>query len=189
MSFSSMLFVGDTMQLASIKAVSAGYPFYGRLQLRPQGVIKPGEIWFRLPDGLLQAKVGASVEVGSITLRVAGELLQEPDENFSPFLPSTARPMHWQDVARARVILPGSRIQYRYLFQGPQELIAASVAQLKPTLAVEQRLLQPGTGTQLSGGPLQRSESFFRLGVLDWPAAGYVGDADCHESLHPASGR
>jgi putative ABC transport system permease protein len=166
-SFSSMLFVGDTMQLASIKAVSAGYPFYGRLQLRPQGEIKPGEIWLsaRLM-ALLQAKVGARVEVGNITLRVAGELLQEPDENFSPFLLAPRALMHWQDVARARVILPGSRIQYRYLFKGPQALIAASVAQLKPTLAVEQRLLQPGTDTQLSGGPLQRSERFFRLASL-----------------------
>ena len=71
-SFSSMLFVGDSMQLASIKAVGDGYPFYGNLQLHPQGKVKPGAIWLsaRLM-ALLQAKVGATVELGNIQLRVA----------------------------------------------------------------------------------------------------------------------
>ncbi len=166
-SFSSMLFVGDSMQLASIKAVGDGYPFYGNLQLHPQGKVKPGEIWLsaRLM-ALLQAKVGATVELGNIQLRVAGELHQEPDENFSPFLLAPRALMHIQDVAPAQVILPGSRIQYRYLFKGEQAVIAEAVTRLKPSLLVEQRLLQPGTDTQLSGGPLQRSERFFRLASL-----------------------
>ncbi|MFB0954966.1 MAG: cell division protein FtsX, partial [Aeromonadaceae bacterium] len=79
LSFSSMLFVGETMQLASVKAVTAGYPFYGQLQLSPAGTIKPGEIWLspRLL-ALLQARIGDELELGEISLRVAGQLLQEP---------------------------------------------------------------------------------------------------------------
>lgn len=167
LSFSSMLFVGETMQLASVKAVSAGYPFYGQLQLSPAGAVKPGEIWLspRLM-ALLQARIGDELELGEIRLRVAGQLLQEPDESFSPFLLAPRALMHLDDVARAQVLLPGSRVQYRYLFRGDWQAVAAAQAQLQPTLSVEQRLLQPGKNTQLSGGALQRSERFFRLASL-----------------------
>ena len=167
LSFSSMLFVGETMQLASVKAVTAGYPFYGQLQLSPAGTIKPGEIWLspRLL-ALLQARIGDELELGEISLRVAGQLLQEPDESFSPFLLAPRALMHLDDVARAQVLLPGSRVQYRYLFRGDWQAVAAAQAQLQPTLSVEQRLLQPGKNTQLSGGALQRSERFFRLASL-----------------------
>ena len=44
-SFTSMLFHGDQMQLASLKAVEAGYPFYGTLELSPPGQVQPGQIW------------------------------------------------------------------------------------------------------------------------------------------------
>ena len=167
LSFSSMLFVGETMQLASVKAVSAGYPFYGQLQLSPAGAVKPGEIWLspRLM-ALLQARIGDELELGEIRLRVAGQLLQEPDESFSPFLLAPRALMHLDDVARAQVLLPGSRVQYRYLFRGDWQAVAAAQAQLQSTLSVEQRLLQPGKNTQLSGGALQRSERFFRLASL-----------------------
>ena len=167
LSFSSMLFVGETMQLASVKAVTAGYPFYGQLQLSPTGAVKPGEIWLspRLM-ALLQARLGDELELGEISLRVAGQLLQEPDESFSPFLLAPRALMHLDDVARAQVLLPGSRVQYRYLFRGDWQAVAAAQAQLQPTLSVEQRLLQPGKNTQLSGGALQRSERFFRLASL-----------------------
>lgn len=35
-SFNSMLFHGDTLQLASIRAVPGDFPFYGKLELTPQ---------------------------------------------------------------------------------------------------------------------------------------------------------
>ncbi|MBP9568861.1 MAG: FtsX-like permease family protein [Aeromonadaceae bacterium] len=167
LSFSSMLFVGDVMQLASVKAVSSGYPFYGQLQLSPAGAVKPGEIWLspRLM-ALLQARSGDELELGAITLKVAGQLLQEPDESFSPFLLAPRAMIHLEDVARAQVILPGSRLQYRYLFRGQWQAVADWQVRLQPTLTIDQRLLQPGKNTQLSGGALQRSERFFRLASL-----------------------
>ncbi|WP_139379766.1 hypothetical protein, partial [Zoogloea sp. LCSB751] len=35
-SFNSMLFHGDGLQLASIRAVPSDFPFYGKLELMPQ---------------------------------------------------------------------------------------------------------------------------------------------------------
>ena len=75
LSFSSMLFVGETMQLASVKAVTAGYPFYGQLQLSPTGAVKPGEIWLspRLL-ALLQARLGGDQAIRAFAERLRGIL-------------------------------------------------------------------------------------------------------------------
>ena len=166
-SFNSMLFVGAQMQLASVKAVADGYPFYGTLKLAPQRPVKAGEIWLapRLMT-LLQAQVGSELELGAIRLRVAGALLQEPDEGFSPFMLAPHALMHLDDVAKAQVILPGSRIQYRYLFRAAH----STLAQLHEVLGVSslpgERLLQPGQESELRSRQLERSERFFRLATL-----------------------
>lgn len=52
--------------------------------------------------------------------------------------------IHLEDVARAQVILPGSRLQYRYLFRGQWQAVADWQARLQPTLTIDQRLLRPG---------------------------------------------
>ena len=58
-SFNSMLFHGDGLQLASIRAVPSDFPFYGKLELMPQRAPAPGEIWLsaRVVQ-LLGAKLG-----------------------------------------------------------------------------------------------------------------------------------
>ena len=43
-SFNSMLFHGDALQLASIRAVPDGFPFYGKLTLEPARPPAPG-VW------------------------------------------------------------------------------------------------------------------------------------------------
>ena len=93
-----MLFLGDQMQLASLKAVEAGYPFYGTLELNPRGKVQPGQIWLspRLM-ALLGAHIGQSLELGATRLTVAGELRQVPDEGFSPFLLAPHALMHRSD--------------------------------------------------------------------------------------------
>lgn len=165
--FSSMLFNGEQMQLASVKAVSAGYPFYGELKLQPAQPVRPGEIWLsaRLMT-LLQAKAGDLIQLGQRELKVAGLLLQEPDESFSPFLLAPQALMHLDDVASAGVLLPGSRIEYRYLFKGSRALIQAWQQQLSPRLQAGQRWLLPGQDTAISQRELARSEQFFRLAAL-----------------------
>ncbi|MGL4793260.1 MAG: ABC transporter permease, partial [Aeromonas jandaei] len=84
-SFNSMLFHGDALQLASIRAVPDGFPFYGKLELTPARTPAPGEIWLsaRVMQ-LLTAKVGDELEVGNTVLKVAGLLGEEPDQGFSP---------------------------------------------------------------------------------------------------------
>ncbi|TNH85345.1 cell division protein FtsX [Aeromonas hydrophila] len=166
-SFNSMLFHGDALQLASIRAVSEDFPFYGQLELSPQRAPAPGEIWLsaRVMQ-LLAAKPGDELEVGNTVLKVAGVLGQEPDQGFSPFLLAPRALIHSADVEATGALLPGSRQQWRYLFKGSREQVAEYERWLKPRLKAGQKLIKPDDQGSQVGRSLANAERFFRLASL-----------------------
>lgn len=165
--FSTMLLAGEQMQLAAIKAINAGYPFYGHLALSPQQVVQPGGVWLsRQLMLLLQVKQGDHVQLGAISLRVAGELLQEPDQSFNPLAFAPRALIHQQDLAAAQVILPGSRVSYRYLFHGQSAELSAWDEWLSSHLQMGQKLLKPEQANRNLSQQLERSERFFRIASL-----------------------
>lgn len=165
-SFNSMLFHGDALQLASIRAVPSDFPFYGKLALSPQRAPAPGEIWLsaRVMQ-LLEAKIGDELEVGNTRLSVAGELGQEPDQGFSPFLLAPRALIHSADIEATGALLPGSRQQWRYLFKGTREDVASYERWLRPQLKAGQKLIKPDDHSQV-GRSLANAERFFRLASL-----------------------
>ncbi|QGZ71817.1 ABC transporter permease [Aeromonas hydrophila] len=166
-SFNSMLFHGDALQLASIRAVPEDFPFYGKLELSPQRAPAPGEIWLsaRVMQ-LLAAKPGDALEVGNTVLKVAGVLGQEPDQGFSPFLLAPRALIHSADVEATGALLPGSRQQWRYLFKGSREQVADYERWLKPRLKAGQKLIKPDDQGSQVGRSLANAERFFRLASL-----------------------
>lgn len=166
-SFNSMLFHGDALQLASIRAVPSDFPFYGKLELSPQRAPAPGEIWLsaRVMQ-LLEAKIGDELEVGNTLLKVAGELGQEPDQGFSPFLLAPRALIHSADIEATGALLPGSRQQWRYLFKGAREDVASYERWLRPKLKAGQKLIKPDDQGSQVGRSLANAERFFRLASL-----------------------
>ncbi|WP_213994801.1 FtsX-like permease family protein [Arsukibacterium sp.] len=174
MQFDSMLFAGEQMQLATIKAVSASYPLRGDLVLHrsasitsgPAGQLTPGEVWFeaRLLD-LLQVKPGDRVELGDAKLVVAGVIVNEPDAPLSVFGGSPRVIMHLDDVAATNIVQPGSRISYRYLFAGSNTALDSLTATLKPMLSVHQRWRNLDRESAI-GSALERAERFLLLAGL-----------------------
>ncbi|MFQ2320477.1 ABC transporter permease [Aeromonas dhakensis] len=166
-SFNSMLFHGDALQLASIRAVPEDFPFYGKLELSSQRAPAPGEIWLsaRVMQ-LLAAKPGDELEVGNTVLKVAGVLGQEPDQGFSPFLLAPRALIHSADVEATGALLPGSRQQWRYLFKGTREQVAEYERWLKPRLKAGQKLIKPDDQGSQVGRSLANAERFFRLASL-----------------------
>lgn len=166
-SFNSMLFHGEALQLASIRAVPDGFPFYGKLELIPQRSPAPGEIWLsaRVMQ-LLAAKPGDELEVGNTVLKVAGLLGEEPDQGFSPFLLAPRALIHSADIEATGALLPGSRQQWRYLFQGSRESLARYERWLEPKLQPGQKWIKPDDGESRVGRSLANAERFFRLASL-----------------------
>ncbi len=176
--FPSMVSTAGTerSQLASVKAVTPGYPLRGTLRVarEPFGggratgdVPGRGEVW--LESRLFPAlgvKVGDTVSVGYASLTVAAVLASEPDRGggFLEFAPRLL--MRAEDVPATRVIQPGSRIRYRLQLAGD----AAGLRSLREAL---ENQLQPGyrwrdvrRANARIGRTLERAESFLLLGGL-----------------------
>ncbi|NLS55197.1 putative ABC transporter permease subunit YbbP [Hafnia alvei] len=168
LSFSTMTFAGDRPQLADVKATDTLYPLYGELITQPAGLRpEPGEVLVasRLLS-LLNLKVGDSLDVGDATLKVAGVVVQEPDNGFNPFQTAPRILINLADVDKTGAVQPGSRLSYRYMFAGPADAIERFTQYLTPQLKPDQKLF----GLEESGGTLgkslQRSQQFLLLSAL-----------------------
>ncbi|NRQ41993.1 FtsX-like permease family protein [Rheinheimera sp. YQF-2] len=174
MQFDSMLFAGDVMQLATIKAVSDSYPLRGSLQLKRSAnpatgddvQPEPGQLYFeaRLFD-LLNIGVGDTVELGVARFIVAGVIVNEPDAPLSVFGGAPRVIMHLADVAATQIVQPGSRIGYRYLFAGNNAALDSFEQQMNSQLTVHQRWQDMDRESAI-GGALERAERFLLLAGL-----------------------
>ncbi|MBD3682971.1 FtsX-like permease family protein [Stenotrophomonas sp. Br8] len=134
-SFGSVLFQGDASQMASIKAVEAGYPLRGALRVRatPGGALiadagMPAKGQAYADPRLLQAlglKAGDDLEFGAGTLRIAGIIESEPDAGGDLLTLSPTLLVNRADVEGTGLLGPGSRINYRLMFAGTATDIAA----------------------------------------------------------------
>jgi predicted lysophospholipase L1 biosynthesis ABC-type transport system permease subunit len=69
---------------------------------------------------LLNLKTGDTIDVGDATLRIAGEVIQEPDAGFNPFQMAPRLMMNTADVAKTGAVQPGSRVSWRYKLPEPR---------------------------------------------------------------------
>ncbi|MCK6906147.1 MULTISPECIES: putative ABC transporter permease subunit YbbP [Enterobacter] len=167
-SFQTMTFAGDTPQLASVKAVDDIYPMYGDLQTRPPGLKPtPGTVLLasRLM-ALLNLKPGDSIDVGDATLKIAGEVVQEPDSGFNPFQLAPRLLMNTADVAATHAVQPGSRVTWRYKFGGTPAQLDAYEKWLLPQLKPEHRWYGLEQDEGALGKSLERSQQFLLLSAL-----------------------
>ncbi|MFS2059458.1 putative ABC transporter permease subunit YbbP [Kosakonia cowanii] len=167
-SFSTMTFAGDTPQLASVKAVDNRYPLYGELETQPAGLKpQPGTALLapRLM-ALLNVKPGDTIEVGDATLRIAGEVTQEPDSGFNPFQMAPRLLMNSADVAKTGAVLPGSRVSWRVKFAGTPAQLEKYETWLLPQLGADQRWYGLEQDDGALGKSLQRSQQFLLLSAL-----------------------
>ena len=134
-SFPTVVVAGDASQLASLYAVSSGYPLRGQVRLADRvggpsytvaGAPPAGGVW--LEDGLLarlNADVGARVSIGTREFVVDRVLEHRPDQSlgFDTFAPSLM--MNLADLDSTELIRPGSRATYAQLFAGDAGDVAA----------------------------------------------------------------
>lgn len=131
-SFPSMV-AGDAAQgqgvnLAEIKAVTAGFPLRGKIRIADaggarardaEGIPAPGTAW--VPEVLLVrigARVGDELKVGAIKLRIAAIITKEPDSVLDYFGIAPRVMMNMSDLAATRLVQVGSRVTYRLLVAG-----------------------------------------------------------------------
>uniref|UniRef100_UPI0028B1BE78 ABC transporter permease n=2 Tax=Pseudescherichia sp. TaxID=2055881 RepID=UPI0028B1BE78 len=168
LTFATMTFAGDTPQLANVKAVDAVYPMYGELQTTPPG-LKPQQGTVLLAPrlmALLELKTGDYIDVGDARLRIAGEVVQEPDAGFNPFQMAPRLMMNIADVAATDAVQPGSRVMWRIKFGGTPQQLEDYEKWLLPQLKPEQRWYGLEQDEGALGKSLERSQQFLLLSAL-----------------------
>ena len=178
--FSSMVYAGDHMHLASVKAVTDGYPLRGQLDISripfasqaeqiktAAGIPAPGEVWVDsrlLP--LLHIELGDSLAVGEYDLTVTQVIIREPD-SASPFSFMGARVlMNMADLERTQVVQPGSRVQYQWLLAANSNALESFAEWLEPQLSKHERLVDVESGQRGLGRTLETGRSFLLLAAV-----------------------
>lgn len=179
--FSSMVFAGDEMHLASVKAVDEGYPLRGQFEISrvpfainasdieiAKTIPAPGEAWVDsriLP--LLKINLGDKVAVGEYELTLTHVLIREPD-SANPFSMTGARLiMNIADLPNTKVVQPGSRVDYQWLVASDNvQQLKAFIDQLKPQLNKHQRLVDIHSAQERVGRTLQTSKQFLLLSAV-----------------------
>ena len=119
---------GGASKLVALKAVGAGYPLRGSLNvaMRPNGagantrdIPAPGSVW--VDASLLDAlslKMGDALLLGDATLHISRIIVIEPDRGagFMSFAPRVM--LNQADLAATRLIQPASRVTYRFAVAG-----------------------------------------------------------------------
>lgn len=168
LTFMTMTFAGDAAQLARVKAADGNYPLYGALLTRPAN-LRPaaGEVLVapRLL-ALLGLKMGDSLEVGDATLRVAGEVLREPDSGFNPFQTAPGIIINTADVEKTGAVQPGGRVTWRYMFAGGPEPLQRFEDWLTPQLKADQRWYSRDESSGALNRSMERSQYFLLLSAL-----------------------
>lgn len=188
--FVSMIYFADQNQLASVKAVSAGYPLRGEMRIQDtsgeqvlasgNGHPAAGTAWI---DRLLQAhlgiEIGDTIEVGVKPLRVTGIILSEPDPSsgFMDFAPRLT--MNWQDIAETQVIAPGSQLTYRLLLRGEDDALEDLRGDLSEEMEGQFRWRDVRDTGQRLARVLDRAEGFIMLAGLLSVALGGVAISLC----------
>ena len=120
--------------LVAVKAVDPSkYPFYGQIELDPQGPLSAAlapdtiaasrDLLFRL--GI---EVGDTVLLGDETFRLAAAVLVEPDRMTGSFNVGPRVMISREALDRSGLMRPGSRASQRYLFKLPPDGISIEQA-------------------------------------------------------------
>ncbi len=174
--FPSMLINGEKMLLSSIKAVDQSYPLKGNIKAS-SSMDQPGDnlrqgppvgsIW--LEPRIIQSlglAIGDRVELGASTLTVSRVLLHEPDRGGGLFSLQPRAIINQLDLQKTEVIQPGSRVQYRYLFNGDESPLQGFRNWLKPHIKPGQRILDINRENASLGTTLTRARSYLNLSGL-----------------------
>jgi putative ABC transport system permease protein len=137
--FPSMAIAGEgdkaVSQLASIKAVSPGYPLRGSLKIAASAggadtgtreVPAPGTVWVDANIlSALDVSPGGTLNLGDKSFKIANVISVEPDRgaSFMNFAPRVMLPL--SDLPATNLIQAGSRVTYRLLVAGEPQQVSA----------------------------------------------------------------
>jgi putative ABC transport system permease protein len=131
-----------TAQLVELKAVGAGYPFYGKLVTDPpEGVNNLIDHHALVEEALLvrlNLQVGDRIKLGEAEFTISGIIKKEPDRVAGAFSLGPRVMISQEGLIQTKLIQPGSRVRYRTLLKLPSTVdLEAIKSQIEIGLADE----------------------------------------------------
>jgi putative ABC transport system permease protein len=176
LSFASVVFAGETSQLASVRGVSSEYPLRGAVRISDEpygvgretdGIPARGEVW---ADARLLARlnvpVGGTLTVGALQLRVSHVLEYRPDQGSAFVDLAPAMLVNLDDVPGTKLLQPGSRAQWALLFAGPFAQVDAYETWLRARRKPGERLVDVAESSDQVKSAMERSGRFLNLSAL-----------------------
>lgn len=174
--FSSVLIEHDEMLLASVKAVSSGYPLRGHLKTVTTDFAQEtvsyqgpdaGTVWLEKRIlAALKLKLGDTLTVGEKALTISRILTYEPDKQGDFFSFSPRVMIHEADLQATRIVQPGSHVHYFFQFKGDAVALDTFKSWLKPRLNPSQRVLDIHEDRPELGSALTRAERYMGLSSI-----------------------
>jgi len=165
----SIVFAGDEMLLADIKAVSTSYPLRGELIVDNKPVHAPplGHVFVEAELlTKLNISIGDNVDIGESSFIIAGIAQQVPDASFSVFTAGPKAIINIADIGKTQLIQPGSRLTYKYLFAGEHDAIERFEQWIKPQINDAQRWYDIKSRQSPLANALDRAEKFLSLASM-----------------------
>ncbi|MGV6853325.1 MAG: ABC transporter permease [bacterium] len=174
--FSSVLFANESIQLSSIKAISANFPLKGHLHIAstPESAGKEmrtnpqkGTIWVE-PSiyNKLKINTGQTLELGYSDLAVDGVIMRQPGQGSTLFNIAPSAFMNIEDVTATQIIQPGSRIFYRYLFAGNDGAIKSLQDKVAGEKNETQKIVSIFDESPVAGTTIKNSKKYIGLSSL-----------------------
>jgi putative ABC transport system permease protein len=175
-SFATAVFNGDVSQLASVHAVTAGYPLRGHLRIA-ESAFGVGHTTDRIPNrgetwvdarviATLNLKIGDSLRLGTQSFRISDVLDYRPDQGTAFVSIAPAVLIDLDDLAATQLIQPGSRVTYAGLFAGPTAAIDAYREYLKAHKTGAEKLRDVDESSRQLNSAIDRAGRFLNLASL-----------------------
>ncbi|MDF2178825.1 cell division protein FtsX [Aliiglaciecola sp. CAU 1673] len=173
----SMVFAGDKMMLADVRAVDNAYPLKGKIKLSdtPFGEAfatsdspQAGQVWMasRLYQ-VLGVSLGDKVEIGDSIFVASGVIIELPDGGFNVFGGEPQVLMPLSELAQTGITGPGSRTDYDLMLSGDDSALDQYYQWLEPRLDRELHYWRSVKDDESPlGRAVNRAERYFLLASL-----------------------
>ncbi len=165
--------------LVELKAFEPGrYPFYGQLETEPPGLLLPDDGVLVGADLLdrLGLQTGDTLQLGKAVFRIAGVVRKEPDRVVTGFSIGPRVLLTQAGLAKADLVVFGSRARHSFLFKLPDTLTPEQVkAELRPLLGQDWSVREYREAQPQVNRLIDRMVSFLSLVSLVALVAGGLG--------------
>ncbi|WP_407353859.1 ABC transporter permease [Luteimonas sp. R10] len=172
----SMIRAGAEPRLGELRALGEGFPLRGAFRIVERaggaereagGVPAPGTLWMsRAGADVFGARIGDSIGIGTLQLRLAALVTQEPDASIDYFNVAPKVFLNLADLPATGLLQEGSRVRYRLVVAGETGAVERFAADARANLARGQRLETIRDTRPEVNSALDRAGRFLGLAAL-----------------------